>query len=180
MNMDDLELEPERSSGSRNAWMATFADMMTLLLCFFILLLSFATMDIVKFRQALGSVQEALGVQPGNRDPTKEEIARHTPYLVRQIKTIQPEVIVTLGNFATKFALAGFSVEGMEKIDGITQLHGKMHEVTVDGVKMRIIPSYHPAAMLYKPQLREVIEQDFKNMSPFLEMKKSKNLKDFF
>ena len=43
--------------------MATFADMMTLLLCFFILLLSFATMDVVKFREALGSVQEALGVQ---------------------------------------------------------------------------------------------------------------------
>ena len=43
--------------------MATFADMMTLLLCFFILLLSFATMDVVKFREALGSVQKALGVQ---------------------------------------------------------------------------------------------------------------------
>ncbi len=63
MNMDDLELELEGSSGSGNAWMATFGDMMTLLLCFFILLLSFATMDIVKFREALGSVQEALGVQ---------------------------------------------------------------------------------------------------------------------
>ena len=43
--------------------MATFADMMTLLLCFFILLLSFATMDIVKFRDAMGSIQEALWVQ---------------------------------------------------------------------------------------------------------------------
>ncbi len=63
MGMEDLELEPEESSGSGNAWMATFGDMMTLLLCFFILLLSFATMDVVKFREALGSVQEALGVQ---------------------------------------------------------------------------------------------------------------------
>ncbi len=60
----ELELEPEEeSSGGGAAWMATFADMMTLLLCFFILLLSFATMDIVKFRDAMGSVQEALGVQ---------------------------------------------------------------------------------------------------------------------
>ena len=60
----ELELEPEEeSSGDGAAWMATFADMMTLLLCFFILLLSFATMDIVKFRDAMGSVQEALGVQ---------------------------------------------------------------------------------------------------------------------
>lgn len=61
--MDDLEPESEESSGGGAAWMATFADMMTLLLCFFILLLSFATMDIVKFREAMGSVQEALGVQ---------------------------------------------------------------------------------------------------------------------
>ncbi len=44
------------------AWMATFADMMSLLLTFFILLLSFAEMDIVKFKDALGSIQESLGV----------------------------------------------------------------------------------------------------------------------
>ncbi|MEZ4218364.1 MAG: flagellar motor protein MotB [Myxococcota bacterium] len=45
------------------AWMATFSDMMSLLFVFFVLLLSFATMDATKFRDALGSVQEALGVQ---------------------------------------------------------------------------------------------------------------------
>ena len=61
--MTDLEPENDEASGDGAAWMATFADMMTLLLCFFILLLSFATMDVVKFREALGSVQEALGVQ---------------------------------------------------------------------------------------------------------------------
>ena len=61
--MSDLEPEDDEASGDGTAWMATFADMMTLLLCFFILLLSFATMDIVKFRDAMGSVQEALGVQ---------------------------------------------------------------------------------------------------------------------
>ena len=42
--------------------MATFADMMTLLLCFFVLLLSFANLDIVKFRDMLGSLDEAFGV----------------------------------------------------------------------------------------------------------------------
>ena len=61
--MDDLELEDEAAAGDGAAWMATFADMMTLLLCFFILLLSFATMDVQKFRDAMGSIQEALGVQ---------------------------------------------------------------------------------------------------------------------
>ena len=59
---DDLEIDDE-APGRGSAWMATFADMMTLLLCFFILILSFANMDIIKFRVAFGSVQEALGVQ---------------------------------------------------------------------------------------------------------------------
>jgi chemotaxis protein MotB len=45
------------------AWLATFADLMSLLLTFFILLLSFATMDVVKFRDALGSLKDAFGVQ---------------------------------------------------------------------------------------------------------------------
>jgi chemotaxis protein MotB len=45
------------------AWMATFADMSTLLLTFFILLLSFANMDAQKFREMLGSVKDAFGVQ---------------------------------------------------------------------------------------------------------------------
>ncbi len=45
------------------AWMATFADMSTLLLTFFVLLLSFANMDAQKFREMLGSVKDAFGVQ---------------------------------------------------------------------------------------------------------------------
>jgi chemotaxis protein MotB len=55
--------DDDDGGGGEAAWMATFADMMSLLLTFFILLLSFATMDIVKFRDAMGSLQEALGVQ---------------------------------------------------------------------------------------------------------------------
>lgn len=55
--------DDEGGGGGEAAWMATFADMMSLLLTFFILLLSFATMDIVKFREALGSIKEAFGVQ---------------------------------------------------------------------------------------------------------------------
>ena len=45
------------------AWVMTFADLMTLLMCFFVLLLSFAEMDILKFKQVAGSMREAFGVQ---------------------------------------------------------------------------------------------------------------------
>lgn len=59
------------------AWMATFADLMSLLLTFFVLLLSFANMDVVRFRVVLGSVKEALGVQfehPGDKEAVSTSI----------------------------------------------------------------------------------------------------------
>jgi chemotaxis protein MotB len=55
-------------------WMATFADMVTLLLCFFVLLLSFTNTDVTNFKIMLGSIQEALGVQ------SEDRTALSTPY----------------------------------------------------------------------------------------------------
>lgn len=60
--MSDGGEECECKAGAP-AWMATFSDMATLMLCFFVLLLSFANMDVQNFRSALGSVKEAFGVQ---------------------------------------------------------------------------------------------------------------------
>lgn len=58
-----VKSEPPPQDGGIPAWMATFADMVTLLLCFFVLLLSFTNSDITNFKKMMGSVQEALGVQ---------------------------------------------------------------------------------------------------------------------
>jgi len=55
--------EQEQPAEGAPAWMATFADLCTLLLTFFVLLLSFANTDVLNFRTALGSVKEAFGVQ---------------------------------------------------------------------------------------------------------------------
>ena len=44
-------------------WMATFADLMSLLMCFFVLLLSFATIDAVRFKKMAESMKDAFGVQ---------------------------------------------------------------------------------------------------------------------
>jgi uracil-DNA glycosylase family 4 len=73
---------------------------------------------------------------PGNRDPQEDEIESCTPWLVEQISCIQPTVIVTLGNFATKFVL--------QTAQGITRMRGRAypwHGRTV-------IPTFHPAAIL--------------------------------
>lgn len=116
---------------------------------------------------------------PNNRDPTVEEIRRHTPYLVRQIEAIKPKVICTLGNFATKFVLAGFDVDGMKNIPGISQLHGKPREQIVDGVSFTVIPLYHPAAMLYNPPLRAILEKDFQVVKRYIGERKPPTLLDF-
>lgn len=54
---------PEEADAGVPAWVMTFADLMTLLMCFFVLLLAFSEMDVLKFKQLSGSVREAFGVQ---------------------------------------------------------------------------------------------------------------------
>lgn len=55
--------DPPKQDPGIPPWMATFADMVTLLLCFFVLLLSFTNQDVNNFKTMMGSIQEALGVQ---------------------------------------------------------------------------------------------------------------------
>lgn len=105
---------------------------------------------------------------PNNRNPSVEEIYRHTPYLIEQIKIIRPKIICTLGNYSTKFVLASFNIPAMKKIGGITSLHGKVNYISIDGMNFTVIPLYHPAAMLYNPRLRETLVQDFLAIQPIL------------
>jgi hypothetical protein len=58
-----MELEPDEVPAGAPEWMVTFADLMSLLLTFFVLLLSFSNMEIVKFRTMAGSVRNALGLK---------------------------------------------------------------------------------------------------------------------
>lgn len=108
---------------------------------------------------------------PENRDPTIDEIYRHAPYLIEQIMIIKPKIICTLGNYSTKFVLAQFNIPNMKKIVGITQLHGKVSHLNIDGMDFKVIPLYHPAAMLYNPNLRPILEQDFLEMGEILGLK---------
>ena len=59
-------MDEEEAEEGAPAWMATFADLMSLLLTFFVLLLSFANMDVMKFEGMIGSMKEAFGVKYDN------------------------------------------------------------------------------------------------------------------
>ncbi len=86
---------------------------------------------------------------PENRGPLPNEIKAHTPWLLKQIKEMKPKVVCSLGNYATKFFLAGGNVDLMDEQSGITSIHGKVQEITMDGLKFKLIPLFHPAAIIY-------------------------------
>jgi uracil-DNA glycosylase len=98
---------------------------------------------------------------PGNRDPLPEEIAACEPHLFRQIELIQPKLVATLGNFATKL-LSG-------KPAGITRVHGYEQEVTLGARTVLLFPIFHPAAALYTPSMLKVLEEDFARIPAVLE-----------
>ncbi len=69
------------------AWLATFADLMSLLMCFFVLLLSFSEMDALKFKQLAGSMSQAFGVQ---RDVKTKEIPKGTSIIAKEFTPGRP------------------------------------------------------------------------------------------
>jgi DNA polymerase len=99
---------------------------------------------------------------PGNRNPLPEEIANCQEYLFRQLELIQPKVVCTLGNFATKL-LRGDPT-------GITRLRGR-DEVRVIGPRaVRLLPLFHPAAALYQASNVELLREDFRRIPELLAM----------
>jgi uracil-DNA glycosylase len=98
---------------------------------------------------------------PGNRDPLPEEIATCEPHLFRQIELIEPKLVATLGNFATKL-LSG-------RPAGITRVHGQEQEVTLGSRRVLLYPIYHPAAALYTPSMLKVLEEDFSRIPALLD-----------
>ena len=98
---------------------------------------------------------------PGNRDPQQDEIEACESHLFRQIELIEPKVVATLGNFATKL-LSGRPL-------GITRVHGQEQEVTLGSRRVLLYPLYHPAAALYTPAMLKVLETDFARLPELFE-----------
>jgi DNA polymerase len=97
---------------------------------------------------------------PGNRDPQLDEIEACESHLFRQIALIEPIVVATLGNFATKL-LSG-------RQTGITKVHGQEQPTTIGGREVLLYPLYHPAAALYTPAMLKVLESDFSRLPELL------------
>lgn len=86
---------------------------------------------------------------PRNRNPKADEIEACAPWLERQLEIIEPDILVTMGNFSTRFIL--------HTKEPITELRGKVYDIDT----YKVIPTYHPAAVIYDRSKTEVLEQDF-------------------
>ncbi len=97
---------------------------------------------------------------PGNRDPQPGEIENCRPYLRQQVELIEPRVICTLGNFATKLM--------REDPTGISRIHGRPEVREIGGRAVRLFPIYHPAAALYTPRMLDTLREDFARLPALL------------
>ncbi len=92
---------------------------------------------------------------PGNRDPLPDEIAACSNYLERQMKAIDPDVVVTLGRFSMAKFFPG---------ERISRIHGQAKKIG----RRLVVPMYHPAAALHQGALRGAIEDDFAKLPKLL------------
>jgi uracil-DNA glycosylase len=97
---------------------------------------------------------------PGNRDPQPDEVEACKPYLYRQVELIEPKVVCTLGNFATKLLTRSNR--------GITGVHGRPQEHEVGARKVRLYPLFHPAAALRTPAVKLQLQDDFARLPALL------------
>jgi DNA polymerase len=94
---------------------------------------------------------------PGNRAPMPDEVAMCKPFLLREIEAVQPQVIVVLGNTATKNLL--------DTREGITKLRGNFQEYK----GIRVMPTFHPAYLLRDPSKKRETWEDMKKVRDYLD-----------
>jgi chemotaxis protein MotB len=100
MSDDDLFIEEEEDEGNADGWMVTYSDLMSLLLCFFVLILSMAEVDIIKYKQLADSMAQAFGVQ---RDLELESIPKGTSVVSTEFRPgIPDETIIDAVEQVTK------------------------------------------------------------------------------
>ena len=93
---------------------------------------------------------------PGNRQPTKREVKSCSPYLDKQIMLIRPKVIIAMGNTAASYIMDRYNM----KFTSMRELHGKVFRVGTMFGELKVLMTYHPAAALRNPELKEVIKED--------------------
>lgn len=99
---------------------------------------------------------------PENRDPLPEEIAEFWPWLLAQIKLINPLLVITLGRH---------SLSPLVPNQKISEVHGKVLRRNIPNLGItNVYALYHPAAALYNGSMRQILINDFKKIPKVLEV----------
>jgi uracil-DNA glycosylase family 4 len=93
---------------------------------------------------------------PGNRDPLPDEVTACNEYLERQIRAVDPSIIITLGRHSMGKYMPGAK---------ITSVHGQMRKVG----ERYVIAMFHPAAALHQASLKPAVLADFAKLPQLLE-----------
>ncbi len=102
---------------------------------------------------------------PENRDPTPAEINLYSPFLDRQIETIQPRVIATLGRFSMVYIMEKFGL-GLQ-CGPISQMHGRVFKAKTSYGELDILPLYHPAVAIYNIHEKPELLKDFQTLKKY-------------
>jgi len=92
-----------------------------------------------------------------NRPPNKREIEKYSKYLIKELEIIKPILIVTLGNVPLKTLLENKDIK-------IGDIHGEVQFYN----NLRIFPLYHPAAVIYNRQLKEIYLEDLIKLKEYI------------
>ena len=153
-----FEQEEDESPGIP-AWMATFADLMSLLMCFFVLLLSFSEMDVEKYKQVAGSMKNAFGVQ---NQVKVMDIPKGTSIIAQEFSPgkPQPTQIKTVNQFTTETTKASLRVGNPEarKTDGDETDQQRARELLKQQLELLAAKTQGDAE-----QLRKALNDDIKN-----------------
>lgn len=122
---------------------------------------------LTKMIEAIGMKREEVYIAnviksrpPNNRPPEKDEIETCSPFVFRQIASIRPRLIVTLGNPATQ--------ELLRTRTGISRLRGEFQDYPqLPGIK--VLPTFHPAYLLRSPDKKREAWEDLKRVRTFLD-----------
>lgn len=97
---------------------------------------------------------------PNNRQPEKEEIEACSIYLDRQIEAINPKIIICVGNIAASYVFHKFGL----KFEGMSKFHGKIFQISNLQYQLKIVATYHPAAILRNPALMSLAKEDWEKI----------------
>jgi len=173
--MDDDSPPKDDDDGGGGGWLMTFADLMSLLMSFFVLLLSFSEMDVQKYKQVAGSMQSAFGVQ---REVKADEIPKGTSLVTTEFSPGRPDPDVIINEMkqdttddtkpSLDFDKESVSVDALELAEMLAkvlddEMSEGMLDVIVEGGKVRIRvrdkDGYAPGSTEVDAEFRKVLKK---------------------